>query len=141
MCIRDSLYTVDDMREVIEENLRLRASEASKADEIVTDGIQDLQEGLLERQSADVVRTYRDSALALQQIELEKALRMLEKGGDPEEVMSRLARDLTNKLIHAPTAGLRQLAKEGGKSDVSKMAAMLGLTEFDDERDEGTTLQ
>ena len=135
------LYTVDDMREVIEENLRLRASEASKADEIVTDGIQDLQEGLLERQSADVVRTYRDSALALQQMELEKALRMLEKGGDPEEVMSRLARDLTNKLIHAPTAGLRQLAKEGGKSDVSKMAAMLGLTEFDDERDEGTTLQ
>ena len=135
------LYTVDDMREVIEENLRLRASEASKADEIVTDGIQDLQEGLLERQSADVVRTYRDSALALQQIELEKALRMLEKGGDPEEVMSRLARDLTNKLIHAPTAGLRQLAKEGGKSDVSKMAAILGLTEFDDERDEGTTLQ
>ena len=66
---------------------------------------------------------------------------MLEKGGDPEEVMSRLARDLTNKLIHAPTAGLRQLAKEGGKSDVSKMAAILGLTEFDDERDEGTTLQ
>ena len=29
------LYTVDDMREVIEENLRLRASEASKSDEIV----------------------------------------------------------------------------------------------------------
>ncbi|MDG2460159.1 MAG: glutamyl-tRNA reductase [Luminiphilus sp.] len=135
------LYTVDDMREVIEENLRLRASEASKADEIVSGGIQALREGLLERQSADVVKTYRDSALALQQAELEKALKMLEKGGDPGEVMSRLARDLTNKLIHAPTAGLRQLAKEGGKSDVSKMAAVLGLTDFDEERDEGTTLQ
>ena len=43
--------------------------------------------------------------------------------------------------IRDRTAGLRQLAKEGGKSDVSKMAAILGLTEFDDERDEGTTLQ
>ena len=135
------LYTVDDMREVIEENLRLRASEASKADEIVASGIEALKDGLLERQSADVVKTYRDSALALQQAELDKALKMLEKGADPEEVLGRLARDLTNKLIHAPTAGLRQLAKEGGKRDVSKMAAMLGLTDFDDERDEGATLQ
>lgn len=135
------LYTVDDMREVIEENLRLRASEASKADEIVAAGIEVLRAGLLERQSADVVKIYRDSALALQQVELEKALKMLEKGIEPEEVMGRLARDLTNKLIHAPTAGLRQLAKEGGKRDVSRMAAMLGLTDFDEERDEGATLQ
>jgi glutamyl-tRNA reductase len=135
------LYTVDDMREVIEENLRLRASEASKADEIVVSGIEALKDGLLERQSADVVKTYRDSALALQQAELDKALKMLEKGDDPEEVVGRLARDLTNKLIHAPTAGLRQLAKEGGKRDVSRLAAILGLTDIDDERDEGATLQ
>ena len=135
------LYTVDDMRDVIEENLRLRASEASKADEIVAAGIEVLRAGLLERQSADVVKIYRDSALALQQVELEKALKMLEKGIEPEEVMARLARDLTNKLIHAPTAGLRQLAKEGGTRDVSRMAAMLGLTDFDGERDEGATLQ
>lgn len=135
------LYTVDDMREVIEENLRLRASEASKADEIVASGIEALREGVLERQSADVVRTYRDSALAMQQRELEKALKMLERGVDPEEVLNRLAHDLTNKLIHAPTAGLRQLAKDGGKQDVSKMAAVLGLTNFEEERDEGTTLQ
>ena len=66
---------------------------------------------------------------------------MLEKGADPEEVVGRLAHDLTNKLIHAPTAGLRQLAKEGGKRDVSKLAAILGLTDIDDERDEGATLQ
>lgn len=135
------LYTVDDMREVIEENLRLRASEASKADQIVAEGIDSLERGLKARQSADVVKSYRDSALALQQAELEKALRMLEKGVAPEEVMSRLARDLTNKLIHAPSAGLRQLAKEGGQQDVTRMAAVLGLADLDDERDEGTTLQ
>ena len=42
------LYTVDDMREVIEENLRLRASEASKADEIAAFGIAALKDALLE---------------------------------------------------------------------------------------------
>jgi len=116
------------MREVIEENLRLRASEASKADEIVASGIAALKDGLLERQSADVVKTYRDSALALQQSELEKALRMLENGADPEEVLSRLARDLTNKLIHAPTAGLKQIAKEGDRVNVSRAAELLGVS-------------
>ena len=39
------------------------------------------------------------------------------------------------------TTVIRQLAKEGGKRDVSRMAAMLGLTDFDNERDEGATLQ
>jgi hypothetical protein len=33
------------------------------------------------------------------------------------------------------------LAKEGGSDDVSKMAAVLGLSDADDERDEQTTLQ
>jgi len=104
------------MREVIEENLRLRASEASKADEIVAAGIEALKEGLLARESADVVKTYRDSALAMQQAELDKALRMLEKGADPEEVLARLARDLTNKLIlhlRRACANLRKRAANG----------------------------
>src|SRR6056300_1303708 len=37
------LYSVDDLRSVVEENMRLRASEASKADEIISDGIAALE--------------------------------------------------------------------------------------------------
>jgi glutamyl-tRNA reductase len=135
------LYSVDDLRDVIEENLRLRASEASKADEIVGAGITQLEADLKARRSADVVRSYRDSALAVQQQELERALKMLAKGEDPETVLRRLARDLTNKLIHAPTTGLRQMAREGDLSSVSRVAALLGLDTPDPERDEKTTLQ
>ena len=46
------LYTVDDLRDVIEENLRMRESEASKADEIISEGIGGVEEMLRERQSA-----------------------------------------------------------------------------------------
>ena len=134
-------YTIDDMRDVIEENLRLRASEANKADEIVEQGIKALKGGLMERESADLVKVYRDSAIAIQQRELGKALKMLEKGVLPKEVVGRLAHDLTNKLIHAPTAGLRQLAKEGEKNDVSKLAAVLGVPDMDDDLDETATIQ
>ncbi|EED36616.1 glutamyl-tRNA reductase [Luminiphilus syltensis NOR5-1B] len=135
------LYTVDDLRDVIEENLRLRASEASKADEIIAEGIAGVEREFVARRSSDVVRSYRESALAIQHEALTRAHKMLEKGESPEKVLERLARDLTNKLIHAPTAGLRQVAQEGDPGNVSRVAALLGVSYPHLERDEKTTLQ
>ena len=113
------LYSVDDLRDVIEENLRLRASEANKADSIISEGIVAVEDDIRARQSADVVRSFRESALAIQEVELDKALRAVGRGEDAEDILRRLARDLTNKLIHAPTAGLRQVAREGDDGQVS----------------------
>ena len=150
------LYTVDDLRNVVEENLRLRASEASRADEIIAAGIDQVEIELRTRRSADVVRNYRESALAIQQQELERAMKALMRGEAAPAVLQRLARDLTNKLIHAPTAGLRQVAREGDPQSVSRVAALLGLTDsaadtpassldltsgLNADRDENTTLQ
>ncbi|MBL6695180.1 MAG: glutamyl-tRNA reductase [Luminiphilus sp.] len=138
------LYTVDDLRDVIEENLRLRASEASKADGIVLEGVAQLEEDLRGRQSADVVKKYRESALSIQEVELARALKALERGETGVEVVRRLARDLTNKLIHAPTAGLRHLARSGDDGQVDQAKALLGLdVGFDDRTmdDEKPTLQ
>lgn len=123
------LYTVDDLRDVIEENLKLRRNEANKADEIIVTGVNALEEDFRTRQSADVVRSYRESAIAIQEAELAKAVRLLERGEDPGLVVQRLARDLTNKLIHAPTTGLRQLAREGDDGQVSRAKALLGLAD------------
>ena len=121
------LYTVDDLRDVVEENVRLRSHEANKADKIIEEGVVEVEATWLQRASADVVRNYRESALAIRQTELERALKALESGKSPEEVMTRLSRDLTNKLIHAPTAGLKQIAKEGDRVNVSRAAELLGV--------------
>ena len=121
------LYTVDDLRDVVEENVRLRSHEANKADKIVEEGVIEVEATWLQRASADVVRNYRESAMAIQQTELERALKALESGKSPEEVMTRLSRDLTNKLIHAPTAGLKEIAKEGDRVNVSRAAELLGV--------------
>ncbi len=133
------LYTVDDLRDVIEENLKLRASEASKADQIIATGIDTLEEELRTRQSADVVKSYRESALSIQEAELSKALKSLERGDSAESVVARLARDLTNKLIHAPTMGLRRLARSGDDGQVSRARMLLGLE--DGSEDDKPTLQ
>lgn len=135
------LYTVDDLRDVIEENLRLRATEASKADDIIARGINELAEDFKVRRSVDVVRSYRESALSISEQELSKALKLLEKGEAPDAILQRLARNLTNKLIHAPTTGLRQLAREGDDGQVSRAKALLGLTDITSDEDEQPTLQ
>ena len=135
------LYSVDDLKDVIAENLRLRASEANKADGIINEGVVGVEEDFRGRQSADVVRTFRESALAIQEVELAKAIRSVERGESAEEVIRRLARDLTNKLIHAPTAGLRQIAREGDDGQVTRAKALLGLGENESSEDENPTLQ
>ena len=122
------LYTVDDLRDVVEENVRLRSHEANKADKIVEEGVVEVEASWHLRASSDVVRNYRESAMAIQQVELERALKALESGKPAEEVITRLSRDLTNKLIHAPTAGLKQIAKEGDRVNVSRAAELLGVS-------------
>lgn len=122
------LYTVDDLRDVVEENVRLRSHEANKADKIVEEGVVEVEATWQLRASSDVVRNYRESAMAIQQAELERALKALESGKPADEVVKRLSRDLTNKLIHAPTAGLKQIAKEGDRVNVSRAAELLGVS-------------
>lgn len=122
------LYTVDDLREVVQENVKARASEASKADQIVEAGVVEVEANWLQRASADVVRHYRAAAMSIQAAELERALKALDNGKAPGEVIQRLARDLTNKLIHAPTTGLKQIAKEGDRGNVSRAAELLGVS-------------
>ena len=122
------LYTVDDLRYVVVESVRLRSHEAIKAFKIVDEGVVEVEASWHLRASSDVVRNYRESAMAIQQAELERALKALESGKSAEEVVTRLSRDLTNKLIHAPTAGLKQIAKEGDRVNVSRAAELLGVS-------------
>jgi glutamyl-tRNA reductase len=42
--------------------------------------------------------------------ELERALRMLNRGRDAAEVAEELSRRLTNKMLHSPTRELREKA-------------------------------
>jgi glutamyl-tRNA reductase len=116
------LYTVDDLREVIDENLRSRQDAAEKADKIVATGVQAYVRELRALSSVSTIKAYRRKAEQIRDQELDRALKTLEKGADPEAVLMQLARGLTNKLLHAPTSKLKQ-ASASGREDV------IGLTQ------------
>ncbi|TXS96386.1 glutamyl-tRNA reductase [Parahaliea maris] len=121
------LYSVDDLRDIVDENLRSRQSEARKADLMIAEGVRAYREELRGLAAVDSVKEYRRMAEHLREQELERALRALARGDDPEVVVAQLARGITNKLIHAPTAGLKQASAEGRTDLLAGARRLLGL--------------
>jgi len=121
------LYSIDDLREIVEENMRSRRSEARKADLIIADGVDRFLEEMRTLGAVDVVKEYRRMAEALREQELQRALRALARGEDPQQIVAQLARAITNKLIHSPTAGLKQASADGRHDLLAGARRLLGL--------------
>jgi len=107
------LYTVDDMQEVIQENMRSRQEAAEQAEEIIEQYVDDYMGWLRSLDAVELIRDYRSQADRLREEVLAKALQQLRRGKSPEQVMQFLAHTLTNKLLHTPSAQLRQAGANG----------------------------
>lgn len=123
------LYSVDDLREIVDQNLRSRQSEARKADVIIDEGVAAYVQEKKRMGAVDAVKDYRGMAEGLRQKELDKALRSIARGDDPEKVLNQFSRGLTNKLIHAPTAGLKQISADGRQDQLRRARKLLGIAE------------
>jgi glutamyl-tRNA reductase len=121
------LYSVDDLREIVDQNLRSRQTEARKADVIIAEGVAAYVEQQRGLEALDSVKEYRAMAEALREREVQRALRLLARGDDPAAVVAALARAITNKLIHAPTAGLKQASADGRQDVLAHARQLLGL--------------
>ncbi len=123
------LYSVDDLREIVDQNLRSRQSEARKADVIIDEGVAAYVQEKKRMGAVDAVKDYRGMAEGLRQQELDKALRSIARGDDPEKVLNQFSRGLTNKLIHAPTAGLKKISADGRQDQLRRARKLLGIAE------------
>jgi glutamyl-tRNA reductase len=107
------LYTVDDLQGVVAEGLRSRQEAAVQAEEMVAFHADEFMAWLRSLDAAGLIQDYRQRAEQLRDEVLERALRQLESGKAPQDVLGFLAHTLTNKLLHAPSTRLRQAAREG----------------------------
>ena len=102
------LYTVDDLRDVIDEGLRARELAAEEARILIEEGVARFQsEKIAQEASLDIV-ALRKQAEMYRDNELEKSLKQLARGESPELVLRQFGRNLTNKLLHHPTEYLRK---------------------------------
>ncbi len=107
------LYTVDDLDEVIEENKRSRQEAALQAEEIIDQHVEAFMGWLRSLDAVELIQGYRIQAEQLRNETLKKALQQLKRGKSPEEALQFLAHTLTNKLLHTPSAQLRQAGFDG----------------------------
>lgn len=107
------LYTIDDLREVIDENLRSRQQAAREAEAMIELSVEHFMDWWRALDLRNPVSAVRRDAEANRDEILNKALQLLARGRSPEEALDFLAHTLTNRLLHAPSANLRAAALRG----------------------------
>lgn len=105
------LYTVDDLRDVIDESLRAREQAAEEARVLVEEGVATYQQEKRRQEAASSIVEYRKKAKSWRDAETERALKAIARGEPADEAVRALARNLTNKLLHHPTEMLKELAQ------------------------------
>ncbi len=125
------LYTVDDLHEVIEENLKSRQVAAEEAEEIIEHQVEHFMGWLRSLDSVDTIRHFRSQAELTRDACIKQAERQLAAGKDAQEVLKELGRTLTNKLIHEPTVQMNQAAFEGRKHILEAAQELFNLKDTD----------
>jgi len=119
------LYTVDDLKSVVDENLRGRELAAEAAQEIINLEVTAFDQWLKTHQSSDHIRQLRDGADLIKQQAVEKALLQLKQDVDPQKALERLANDLTNKLLHKPTLEMRKALQNEDEERIRLLKSLL----------------
>ena len=107
------LYTVDDLRNIIEENVRSREDAAKQAEELILAGVDHFMRELKALNAVQTLTDLRSSVDQLREEQLAKALKQLQNGADAEKVLRQFAHTFSNKVLHAPTSMLRKAGSEG----------------------------
>jgi glutamyl-tRNA reductase len=107
------LYTVDDLKDIIEENVKSRQDAAKQAEQLIVSGVEHFMRELRSLDVVSTVTALRSHVENLRDECLEKAKRQLAKGDDPAKVLQQFAHTYTNKILHSPTKKMRQAGAEG----------------------------
>jgi len=125
------LYSVDDLQDIIQHNVRLREREADKAHEIIASGVAEYQAWLRTRSATDLVVAYRAATQQLCDEQLDKARQLLANGEPAEQVLDNFARALSRKMMHNPSVAMRDAAAAADEEFLQAARTLFGLVNKD----------
>ena len=106
------LYTIDDLQQVVDENLQQRSEAAEQAQSDVEEAVAAFMRWLYGIRASRTLKRIREQSHRFEQDLTERALRRLQAGQDPQDVLRQMAATLTNKILHLPSKRLRDAAEE-----------------------------
>ena len=118
------LYSIDDISEVIEDSQKSREEAAEQAHSIIERGVEQFRKQLKSLNAVNTLKAFREKADGIRTLELDKARKAIQKGGDAEAVVENMARNLTNKLIHSPSVQMKRASAEG-REELLKLVQQL----------------
>jgi len=106
------LYTIDDLQKVVDNNLSKRNEAAKSASGDVSEAVEEFMRWLNSARAAVYLKNLHKHARMHSEELIEKALRKIRAGKDPEKVITQLANTLAKRILHIPSTRLRQAAEE-----------------------------
>ena len=110
------LYTVDDLQQIANSNLKERLKEKVEAEKIIKYSSLEFIEWINNIPDEEVIKNYRRQANLLKDELLQIAIRKLKSGSNADLVVEELADKLTNKLLHQSLEKIRKSKKSNPNS-------------------------
>jgi glutamyl-tRNA reductase len=122
-------YDVDDLRGVVESNLRERQREAQRAEALVQREVERFAERLKDLEVAPTIVSLREKLEAVRRAEVDRALaRLPNADAETRRIIEALSEAIINKVLHAPTVKLRDSSRQGhGRRWIELISELFGL--------------
>jgi glutamyl-tRNA reductase len=123
------LYDIDDLRNVIDANLRQRQREAQSAEEIVRQEVELFLEHSRARDATPAIVTLREHWEAVRQEELARCKKRLGPlTNEQEAALEGLTQSLMNKMLHPPISELKRISRQSSnQEDIATIKRLFGL--------------
>ena len=123
------LYDIDDLRNVIDANLKQRQREAQFAEEIVRQEVESFLNSAKAMDVAPTIVSLRNHWESIRQQELAKSKNRLGPlTRDQEAAIDSLTQSLLNKILHGPISELKTLSRNpAAKEHIETIKRILGL--------------
>ncbi|MBF0264097.1 MAG: glutamyl-tRNA reductase [Gammaproteobacteria bacterium] len=118
------LYTVDDLTDIINEGLKSRQEAAVKAEDIIETQAVHFMSWIKSLKSINTLCRFREQAEHIRDVAIEEAIKDLNNHQPAEEVIKKLATQLTNKIIHTPSIQIKQAGMDD-REDIIKAACTI----------------
>lgn len=123
------VYDIDDLKSVVDANIRERAREAQRAEGIVEREVAKFLARLRDVEVIPTIVSLRERLEAIRQAEMRKALTHLpDASPEVREALDALSSAIVNKILHTPITKLRESSRAGaGRSWTALVHELFGL--------------
>jgi len=133
------LYDIDDLEKVVHQNLAERAKAGEHAMKIVEHEAGQFEHWLKSQGVVPTIRALREKFAQIADAEVQKALDQLGRKDhtreQQREIIQRLVHLLVNKLLHQPTAALREARGDEATLRAEVLCELFGLEPVEGERE------